>query len=197
MIFSRRNTEAKSPDKASIGALYDKHAPWLLGVCLRYTGNREDAEDVLHDGFMKIIRTIEGFEEKKTGSLEAWMRRIMVNTALNHIRDHGKEKMFTGLDNALNSERTEDENEEDKNFSSPDLTKDQLMEMICELPAGYRMVFNLYVMENYSHKEITELLNCSENTSKSQLFKARSFLKKRLFEYQNKVNYEQTVTSRR
>ena len=63
------------------------------------------------------------------------------------------------------------------------------MEMICELPAGYRMVFNLYVMENYSHKEIAELLNCSENTSKSQLFKARSFLKKRLFENQNKVNY--------
>jgi RNA polymerase sigma-70 factor (ECF subfamily) len=197
MIFSRKKTEAKSIDQAEIGVLYDRHAPWLLAVCLRYTGNRQDAEDVLHDGFMKILRSIDSFEEKNTGSLEAWMRRIMVNTALNHIRDHGKEKMFVDLEPVLKPEQLPDEVQEDNNFGGLDLTRDQLMEMICELPDGYRTVFNLYVMEDYSHKEIAEFLQCSENTSKSQLFKARNLLRKRLLEYQKQIKYEQKATSNR
>jgi len=176
-----------------MGVLYDKHAPWLLGVCLRYTGNREDAEDVLHDGFMKIIRGIESFREKQTGSLEAWMRRIMVNTALNHIRDHKKEKMFTGLDPLLESLHETDDHDY---FGGCDLSSDQLMDLVCTLPAGYRTVFNLYVMEDYTHKEIGELLRISENTSKSQLSKARQFLKKRLFEYQNERNYAKAESNR-
>ncbi len=176
-----------------MGVLYDKHAPWLLGVCLRYTGNREDAEDVLHDGFMKIIRSIESFREKQTGSLEAWMRRIMVNTALNYIRDHKKEKMFTVLDPLLESLHETDDHDD---FGRCDLSSDQLMDLVCALPAGYRTVFNLYVMEDYTHKEIGELLGISENTSKSQLSKARQFLRKRLFEYQNERNYAKAESNR-
>jgi RNA polymerase sigma-70 factor (ECF subfamily) len=193
MIFSRRNTEAKSPDKASIGALYDKHAPWLLGVCLRYTGNREDAEDVLHDGFMKIIRSIESFQEKQTGSLEGWMRRIMVNTALNHTRDHKKEKLFAEPDQVQESLQDADDHDD---FGGCDLTNEQLMDLVCALPAGYRAVFNLFVMEDYTHKEIGELLGISENTSKSQLSKARNFLRKRLFEYQNQKKYAEAESNR-
>ena len=191
--MSRKYTEAKSPDKASIGALYDNHAPWLLGVCLRYTGNREDAEDVLHDGFMKIIRSIESFKEKQTGSLEAWMRRIMVNTALNYIRDHKKDKMFLELDPVLESFQDTGDHDD---YGGCDLSREQLMEFVCSLPDGYRTVFNLYVMEDYTHKEIGEFMGISENTSKSQLSKARNFLRKRLSEYQNEKNYAKAESNR-
>jgi len=193
MIFSRRDTSAKNPVRDSIGALYDKHAPWLLAVCLRYTGNREDAEDVLHDGFMKIIRSIESYRDKQTGSLEAWMRRIMVNTALNYIRDHKKDPLLTGLDPVLEIVSDTDDHDD---YGGWDLSREQLMELVCELPAGYRTVFNLYVMEDYSHKEIGELLGISENTSKSQLSKARTFLKKRLLEYQKVINYAKAESNR-
>jgi len=193
MIFSRKNTSAKSPDLASIGKLYDNHAPWLLAVCLRYTGKREDAEDVLHDGFMKIIRSIGSFHEKQTGSLEAWMRRIMVNTALNYIRDHKKKKMVTEIDPVLEQMQDQDDNDDP---GGCDLSQDQLLSLICELPDGYRTVFNLFVMEDYSHKEIAKLLEISENTSKSQLSKARNFLRKRLLEYQNITNYAKAESNR-
>ncbi|MCX6244566.1 MAG: RNA polymerase sigma factor [Bacteroidetes bacterium] len=172
--------------------LYDQHAPWLLAVCLRYTGNREDAEDVLHDGFMKIIRSIKDF--KQTGSREAWMKKIMVNTALNFIRDRKREKIFTNEDPDPETIREDDETEE---ICGSNLSKEQLMELVLSLPDGYRMVFNLYVMEDYTHKEIGEMLGISENTSKSQLSKARRFLRKRLFEYQNKTYYVKTATSGR
>ncbi len=194
MIFSRKNTEAKRLDQASIGALYDKNAPWLLAVCLRYTGNRENAEDVLHDGFMKIIRGIEKFNEKQTGSIEAWMRRIMVNTALNYLRDHKKEKLFIELEPVLDSIQISPENNDV--YGGWDLSKDQLMDLICELPAGYRTVFNLYVMEDYTHKEIGEFLGISENTSKTQLYKARNFLQKRLREFQTEYTHEKTESNR-
>jgi RNA polymerase sigma-70 factor (ECF subfamily) len=193
MLFSRKKTEAKSPVQVPVGVLYDRHAPWLLAVCMYYTGNREDAEDVLHDGFMKIIRSIGSFREKQPGSLEAWMRRIMVNTALKYIRDHKKEKISTQPDSDLENLQDSDD---PVDFGGCDLTKEQLIELICELPVGYRTVFNLYVMENYTHKEIGELLGIAENTSKSQISKARSFLRKRLIEYQNKTNYAKAEFSR-
>lgn len=193
MIFSRRDTSAKSPEKASIGALYDVNAPWLLAVCLRYTGNREDAEDVLHDGFMKIIRNIDSFREKQTGSLEGWMRRIMVNTALNHIREHKKDKLFTERDPS--TEMTGDNDDQDV-YGGWDLSREQLMALICGLPEGYRTVFNLYVMEDYTHKEIGSLLGISENTSKSQLSKARNLLRRRLLQYKREMNYAKAESNR-
>jgi len=193
MLFSRKNTEAKSPSQGSVGILYDRHAPWLLAVCLYYMGNREDAEDVLHDGFMKIIWNIGNFREKQPGSLEAWMRRIMVNTALKYLRDHKKERMSTELDKDL--ENLQESGDQD-DFGGWNLTRNQLMDLICELPTGYRTVFNLYVMENYTHKEIGEVLGIAENTSKSQLSKARSFLRKRLIEYQKTTNYAKAEFNR-
>jgi RNA polymerase sigma-70 factor, ECF subfamily len=192
MMFTRKHTDEGTPDKASIGVLYDRHAPWLLAVCLRYTGNRNDAEDVLHDGFMKIIRSIKDF--KQTGSLEAWMRRIMVNTALNFIRDRKREQIFTDQDPDTESIQDVDDAEDP---CGSNLSGEQLMELISSLPDGYRMVFNLYVMEDCTHREISEMLGISENTSKSQLSKARRFLRKRLYEYQNETNYVKTAASDR
>ena len=190
MIFSRKNNDA--PGRAEVGALYDKHAPWLLAVCMRYTGNREDAEDVLHDGFMKVIRSVKDFKDQPTGCLEAWMRRIIVNTALNYLRDHKKERMFTGLEEG--HQYLEDDVQVDE--GGWDLSKEQLMNLLCGMPAGYRTVFNMYVMENYSHKEIAGMLGISENTSKTQLLKARNYLKKRLLENKGIKTYENAESNR-
>jgi RNA polymerase sigma-70 factor (ECF subfamily) len=164
-------------------SLYVRYSPVLLSVCLRYCGNLADAEDVLHDGFIKIIRNLPGFKIKGNGTLEAWMKRIMVNTALNFIRDHAKEKRFLDIDPL--SERIGAEETEDNWFEAlaGKINPDQVMEMVCGLPAGYRTVFNMYVFEFYSHREIAEFLGCTENTSKSQLSKARGLLRKQLDQF--------------
>jgi RNA polymerase sigma-70 factor (ECF subfamily) len=193
MIFQGRTSKAKVLDKTCIEELYDNHAPWLLGVCLHYTGNLENAEDVLHDGFIKIIRNIDKFEKRQPGSLEAWMRKIMVNTALKYLRDHKKERMTSDLYPGM---EIPEEPDNQNDFEGCDFSEDQLMEFICKLPTGYRTVFNLYVMENYSHKEIGEQLGISENTSKSQLSKARRFLRERLNEYQKEMSYAKAGSGR-
>lgn len=164
-------------------ALYEEHAPVLLSLCFRYCGNIQDAEDVLHEGFIKIIRNIHSFRNKGHGSFEAWMRKIMVNTSLNYIRDHAKERKFLDIDPI--SDRIDlgnDTGDDDDHFMNLAGKVDPtiIMGMICELPLGYRTVFNMYVFESYSHKEIAQILNFSENTSKSQLSKARAMLRKNL-----------------
>jgi RNA polymerase sigma-70 factor, ECF subfamily len=167
-------------DAGAIEALYDRHAPKLLSVCFRYCGNRDDAEDVLHDGFIKIIQNIQKFKVRADGSLEAWMRRIMVNTALNSLRRRLKEKNFVDIDPILDKIDLHEEEENDPEEIYLKVDRETIMEMICELPAGYRTVFNLFVFEQYGHREIAELLKCSENTSKSQLSKARALLRKKM-----------------
>ena len=172
--------KAIARDISAIEALYDRHAPALLSVCFRYCGNRDDAEDILHDGFIKIIQKINTFKVRSEGSLEAWMRRIMVNTALNFLRDRMKEKAFIDIDPILDKIDMHDEEDVDPEAVYLQVEREKIMEMICELPAGYRTVFNLYVFEQYGHREIAELLRCSENTSKSQLSKARALLRKKM-----------------
>ena len=170
----------------TVESLYVKYAPALLSVCLRYCGNLADAEDVLHDGFIKIIRNLPKFKHRSNGTLESWMKRIMVNTALNYIRDHSKEKKFLDIDpisECINIAELEDTWFDEL---AGKINPDKVMEMICELPPGYRTVFNMYVFESYSHREIAGLLGCSENTSKSQLSKARGMLRKRLDHFYNK-----------
>ncbi|MEI6172952.1 MAG: RNA polymerase sigma factor [Bacteroidota bacterium] len=172
--------KAIARDASAIEALYDRYAPSLLSVCFRYCGNREDAEDILHDGFIKIIQKIQTFRMRNDGSLEAWMRRIMVNTALNFLRDRMKEKSFVDIDPILEKLNHYDEEKIDEEEKYLSMGQEKIMNLICELPAGYRTVFNMYVFEEYGHKEIAELLQFSENTSKSQLSKARAMLRKKL-----------------
>ena len=172
--------KAITRDAGAIEALYDSHAPSMLSVCFRYSGNRNDAEDILHDGFIKIIQKIHTFRIRSDGSLEAWMRRIMVNTALNFLRSRQKEKYFIDIDPILDKIDLHNEEEADPEEVYLNIDKEQIMQLICELPAGYRTVFNLFVFEQYGHKEIAEMLLCSENTSKSQLSKARALLRKKM-----------------
>jgi RNA polymerase sigma factor (sigma-70 family) len=151
--------------------LFDKFAPKLMFVCLRYCKEREDAEDVLQEGFIKIFSNL--YKYKHDGSFDGWMRRIMVNCCLDFLR---KEKLnmnnfsFEEVDYFITN------NESASDF----LNVEDIMKMINSLPNGYRVVFNLFAIEGYSHKEIAELLTISEETSKSQYFRAKNLLKKQL-----------------
>ena len=173
----------------TIKLLYETHAPALLSLCLRYCGNIEDAEDVLHDGFIKIIKYLDTFKARENGSFVGWMKRIMVNTSLNYLRDRSKENKFVDIDPLVEKIVIEEEDETDSMINPERFSQEMVMNMICELPAGYRTVFNMYVFEDYSHREIANSLNFSENTSKSQLSKARAMLKKKL----NQVMIKQTT----
>jgi RNA polymerase sigma-70 factor (ECF subfamily) len=165
----------------AVKTLYDRYAPALLGLCCRYCTCREDAEDVLHEGFMKILKSLPSFRERTRGSLVAWTKRIMVNTALNHIRSGNRHLIPPDL---AREETAADPSEEPGFFEGilGKISREKILGMISTLPAGYRAVFNLYVFEEYSHKEIAELLNCTESTSKSQLSKARAMLRSKIEE---------------
>ncbi len=181
----------------AVKVLYDRYAPVLLGLCCRYCANREDAEDVMHEGFIKIIRHLSSFEERKEASLLAWMKKIMVNTALNQIRDKNRKSFMA--EPALIADKPDEGGDTD--LFGPILAglgKERLLEMIASLPAGYRMVFNLYVFEDYSHREIAQALNVTENTSKSQLSKARALLRHKIEEalkIEKEETYGQTKAS--
>jgi RNA polymerase sigma factor (sigma-70 family) len=155
--------------------LYEQFAPKMYGVCLRYLKNEMDAEDALLNGFMKIYQNIDRFEAK--GSFEGWVRRIMVNEALAFLRK--KEPMYMAIED--NHTQVASQGGADQQ-----LAESELIALLYTLPAGYRAVFNLYAIEGYSHKEIAEMLNINEGTSKSQLSKARAMLQRRL-EGQNAI----------
>ncbi len=159
--------------------LYEKFSRKMMGVCLRYCDSTEEAEDVVQNGFISIFENIESF--KGTGSLEGWVRKIMVNTALTNIRKNKKLKQNIELDSVefmLPSNIHQNDS-----FAAKDLLK-----IIQTLPVGFKTVFNLYAIEGYSHKEIGEMLNISEGTSKSQLSHAKRQLQTQITELKNKSN---------
>lgn len=152
-------------------ALYEKYQGFLLGVCIRYAKERAEAEDILLEGFARIFKKIHTF--KGNGSFEGWMRRIMVNTAIDNFRKNKKYYYHAELENTIN----------DIAYSveiTDNLTQKELLKTIQELPTGYRTVFNLFVIEGYSHKEIAEVLNISVSTSKTQLLKAKRSLAEKI-----------------
>jgi RNA polymerase sigma-70 factor (ECF subfamily) len=161
--------------------LYEHYAGLMFGICLRYTGNRTDAEDVMQDAFVKIFQNIKSFRQE--GSFEGWMKRIMVNTALNYLRTKKKAK-FTELTPLMMN--SPEENTDIDYEVEPEI----LMKIIQKLPDGCRTVFNLYTFEDYSHKEIATLLSFTEGTSKSQLSRARKLLTEAVLEYKQKNNYQ-------
>lgn len=150
--------------------LYKLFSRKLLGVCMRYAKNRDEAEDMLHDGFIKIFGNIHQFGFQ--GSFEGWMRRIMVNTALEKFR---KVKPVSRIDDVV-------ETADDVSFdvTAGAIDAQELLNLIQALSPQYRLVFNLYAIEGYTHKEIAEMLNISEGTSKSNLARARAILQQRV-----------------
>lgn len=159
-------------DSSAQKVLYDTYSSKMYGLCYRYVKDSMDAEDILVTAFMKVFDKIHQF--KSEGSFEGWIRRIIVNEALTFLRRNRSMYLETELDQA--------DREPDYNALSDHLEAEDLLNMIQELPTGYRIVFNLYAIDGYSHKEIAEQLGISENTSKSQLSRARTYLQKILTE---------------
>ncbi len=158
--------------------LYHRHIGYLAAVCSRYISSDEDVRDILQTSFMKIISSLDKFEWRGPGSLRAWMTRITVNESLKFLRENEKtRKMFEGYV------------QEDEVVEEPDtdnLSADVIQGMIRELPDGYRTVFNLYVFEEKSHKEIAAMLGITESTSASQFHRAKALLASKIREYRKK-----------
>ncbi len=177
--------DCRKGKKQAYSLLYKKYASVLLGMCMRYTQNRQEAQDVLQEGFIKIFQKIDTFQGK--GSFEGWMKRIMVNTAINYYKKNKKYQVQESLD--ADHSRQVSNNEEEENVwveTEEPLSRELLLKLVNDLPAGYRLVFNMYVFEGLTHKEIAGELGISEGTSKSQLAKARKQLKTKVESYREK-----------
>jgi RNA polymerase sigma-70 factor (ECF subfamily) len=144
---------------------------------MRYAGSRDEAEDIVQEGFIKVFQKISSF--RREGSFEGWIKRIMINQALNHYRKSRKQPYHSVIEEIDETEILDLEEPEPLD----QVPADALLAMIQQLPEGYKLVFNLYVFEEYSHKEIAESLNVSESTSKTQLLKARRLLRKKIMEF--------------
>lgn len=182
-IISIYKNEKQLIKKAAAGnqeaqrRIYDKYSPKMLGVCRQYVKDLQFAEDVMIGGFLKVFKYLESF--KFNGSFEGWIRRIMIRESISYVR----KQQFVVFDDDL-FER----NEAKIQVVSSELDVEHLQMLIDTLPEGYKMVFILYVIEGYKHNEIAELLQVSESTSKSQLFKARKMLQEKL-KKQNIIGY--------
>jgi RNA polymerase sigma factor (sigma-70 family) len=162
----------KKHDRHAQRFLYEHFSGKMFGLCCRYIKDKMEAEDVLVTSFTKIFDRIEQF--KGEGSFEGWIRRIVVNESLSYLRKNKSMYLETDIEAA--------DREPDYASLENQLEADDLLKMISELPTGYRIVFNMYAVDGYSHKEIAEQLGISENTSKSQLSRARVALQKVLME---------------
>ncbi len=154
--------------------LFDKFKSSMFGVCLRYCKSKDEAEDVLMEAFMTVLSQIHTFRGE--GSIEQWIRRIMVNTAINNYRKNLKHYFLADIENIDET----DINEDNQFEISDNHSVEDIMKAMQQMPDGYKVVLNLYVVEGYKHKEIAEILNISVGTSKSQLSKARKMIQEKL-----------------
>lgn len=163
-------------DRKAQKEVYDRLAPKMMALCMRYAGSRELAEDLLQDGFVTLFSKIDAF--KGDGSFEGWARRIFVTTCLMYLRKSDVLKMSDDISEA-------------RRLSTPEpgqiseISYRELMSLVMELPPGFRTVFNMYAVEGYSHKDIAEQLGITESTSRTQFSRARTWLRKRLEEKDN------------
>ncbi|MCD8165011.1 MAG: sigma-70 family RNA polymerase sigma factor [Bacteroides sp.] len=157
--------------------LYEQYVGRMLAICMRYLGDREAAQDLLHDGFIKIFDSFDKFTWRGEGSLRAWMEQVMINVVLQQLRKNDVLQQATNLDDSPQLYEEPDVSEVEA------IPRKVLMQFISELPEGYRTVFNLYTIEEKSHKEIAAILGINEKSSASQLFRAKSALAKRVKEY--------------
>ena len=162
----------KKGDRKAGEQLYNMFSAKMFAICIQYSKSREEAEDNLQDGFIKILESIRQYTGK--GSFEGWMKRIFINTALEKYRKNRSLQVVEEVPEVM------DEDDIDDNLSIP---SDVLFEFVNQLPEKYRLVFNLYVMENMQHKEIAAMLGISDCTSKSNLARAKDILKKKINAY--------------
>lgn len=165
--------------------LYQKYASKFLGICIRYTNDTDTANEYLQQGFIRIYDYLHQY--KNNGSLEGWMKRVLINTILNELKKHKKHKSYLEIDAV--------ENIPVQILSDRDYDVDIIMKCIAQLPYGYRTILNLYAIDGFTHAEIAINLNITESTSRSQFNRAKNYLKKILNEINvledKKYNYEQ------
>ena len=168
MTLEELITNCKKSKRKAQEELYQRYAGVLFGLCLKYSRNKIEAEDNLHDSFMTIYEKISQFNHK--GSFEGWMKRITINTVMQKYR---REQYLKIVDENMGDEIELEEN-------IPDIDLSTLLKYVQELPNKYRLTFNLYVLDGYSHNEISEMLGTSAGTSKSNLARARMILKEKI-----------------
>lgn len=161
-------------DRASQRLLFERYGPKMLAVCARYARHQLEAEDIFQEAFIKVFNKLHQFE--KRGSLEQWIRRIMINTAIKYLKKGAVKNELIGLEELPEKEVMPD--------AISQMSENELLDLINELPDGYRMVFNMYAIEGMNHKEIADALGIGESTSRSQLVKARKLLQSKLKELQ-------------
>jgi RNA polymerase sigma factor (sigma-70 family) len=159
-------------DRKTQKVLYDKYSRFLLGICLRYVADKAEAEDILQESFLKIFLNIKDYSG--TGSFTGWLRKIAVNTAITHYHKNLKFRYHLEIEEYVSAETGT------TGFDEDFFTADELYKILNELPNGYRLIFNLYAVEGYKHKEIAEMLGIDVNTSKSQYCRAKSVIRKKL-----------------
>jgi RNA polymerase sigma factor (sigma-70 family) len=165
-------------DRKAQESLYKTLASRMLGICLRYAKDTFEAEDVLQMGFVKVFQKVSDFRGE--GSFEGWIRRIMVNTAIESYRKNLRNLNIVDIDEVYDQPQN--------TFDMSGLELKDLLKLVQQLPNGYRLVFNMYVIEGYSHKEIAKQLGITEGASKSQLSRARAILKEKIIKMEG-LNY--------
>jgi len=180
MNISEQIEDARLGNPAAQKVLFDRLADPMMAVCCRYVKNREDAEEILLDGFYKFFKHLAGFRYQGEAALFGWVRQIMVNECLMFLRRNHSFAIVSdaGAEDIAGGEAPID-----------DLSAEEIFGLIVSLPVGYRTVFNLHVIEGMEHREIAELLGIAEGTSKSQLSKAKLLLRKML--HHNGIRYVQ------
>jgi len=156
--------------------LYERYAPVMMAVCMRYSRDQEAARDLLHDGFIRAFTQIGSFSGK--GSFEGWLRRIFVNLALENFRKEKQKNRFLEEYSYISAQESDDY--ADDLLDIENIPREEVLEMIRDLPPGYRTVFNLFIFEEMSHKEIARLLGINEAASRSQFFRAKTILKNKI-----------------
>jgi RNA polymerase sigma-70 factor (ECF subfamily) len=157
--------------------LYEMYAPQMMGICLRYIGDKMTAQDLLHDGFIKIFSSFRSFDYRGAGSLKAWISKVFTNICFEYIRKNTHKQEFLSIEETIEPAVWP---EEEDYQQIPD---DTLMQFIIDLPPGYRTIFNMYTLEEMSHKEIGKALGINESTSRSQLSRAKSILATKIKDY--------------
>ncbi len=178
----------KKGDAKTLEIFYNHYSSQIFTTILRYVGSIQDAEDLFQDSLIKILESLKNFKFTNEIMFKSWLHKIAINTTLNFIRQQNK---FENIDQIVIESISDFDKNEDNYNPYEQLTPQQLFSVIAELPIGYKTVFNLFVLENYSHKEIATELGISENTSKTQLLKARKLLQYKIQQkYSSSIIYE-------
>jgi RNA polymerase sigma-70 factor (ECF subfamily) len=175
--------KCRKGDKIALEQLYNHYAPKMKAICLRYVYSIYEAEDIFQDAFIKVLKNIKQYNYK--GSFDGWVRKIVVHTAIDHCKQNLVYKGNIPCEEA-------EETEADSFDLANQLSANELLNIIKKIPPGYNLVFNLYAIEGYTHPEIAKMLGISESSSRSQLCKARSFIKNILKQYDFAIDEKKT-----